>query len=292
MKNIILFSIIGLALTACSHSPREQWHKFNDATPSDTQLADYQALAVFYRPTDPQPKAVNLYINGDYQASLLGGSFTPMAVCGTKQLFTASISSNADFGNRTQGANYVLPVKAVGYLRVTSNDNGEVVLAKVDKATAEVEMNGLKQVTTTISRVKPADQCEPVLVAKELALNALFAFDKADYADLLPAGKEDIATFADYLKKLPLDQINRIVVTGYTDPFGAPAYNRELSQRRAQTVAYYLKEAGVNTSIQAVGYGQKDLLIPDCAVRYAKNKAQQVACNQPNRRVEIAVYGH
>lgn len=293
MQKIIIFSAISLMLSACSNQPpREQWQKFSHTEKTAEILAPHQALAVFYRPVESHPKAVNLYINGDYQASLLAGSFTSLAVCGTKQLFSASISQNSEFGNRKEGANYTLPIQETAYLRVTTNQQGEVVLAKVDSNTAEEETKALKRVKTTVSRVKPASNCEPVIVAKDLSLNALFKFDKSAYQDLLPTGKQEITNFVATLKTLPINQINRIVVTGYTDPFGAPAYNRELSQRRAQTVAHYLKEAGVNTSIQAVGYGQKDLLIPDCAVRYAKNKAQQVACNQPNRRVEIAVYGH
>ena len=85
-------------------------------------------------------------------------------------------------------------------------------------------------------------------------------------------------------------KFNRIVISGYTDPQGSAAYNKKLSQRRAESVARLLRETGINAKIEAVGYGQADLLVPNCAALHPAGQ-QRIACNQPNRRVEIAVYG-
>lgn len=293
MKKYLVLSTLTFALAACTTlTPREQWQTLGDTAISAPPLADHQALAVFYRPAESHPKAVNLYINGDYQASLLAGSFTTMPVCGTKQQFSASVSRHTAFGNRHTGAHYTLPVQETAYLRVTTNSQGEAILAHVDQATASAEIAALKQVNTTVSRVKAPRDCQPVIAAKVLSLNALYQFDKAAYADLLPNGKQEIQAFVDQLKQRPANQISHIVVSGYTDPQGSLAYNQTLSKQRAQSVAQFLRDTGISAPIQAEGYGQRDLLIPDCAARYAHNKAQQVTCNQPNRRVEIAVYGH
>lgn len=292
MKKTVMFSAIALSLSGCfSAQPVEQWQKYGSASPNIDNLAPHQALALFYRPNEPHPKAINLYINGDYQASLLTDSFTTIPVCGTKQLFTASFSDKSQFGNRTEGANYTLPVKEIGYIRVTSDANGKAILANVDKATAEREMQGLKPVTTTRSRVPSGADCNPVLAVQNLSANALFAFDKAEYADILAQGRLEITRFAQKIQAMN-GSIERIVVSGYTDPQGSADYNQALSQRRAESVAKVLQEMGVSQPIEAVGYGQADLLIPNCATLYAKNSLKQVACNQPNRRVEIAVYGH
>ncbi len=69
-----------------------------------------------------------------------------------------------------------------------------------------------------------------------------------------------------------------IVVEGHTDSVGAATVNDELSKKRADTVATYLKEQGMpQTEIQAVGFGfQKPL---------ASNKSKEGRAQ--NRRVDI-----
>jgi outer membrane protein OmpA-like peptidoglycan-associated protein len=72
----------------------------------------------------------------------------------------------------------------------------------------------------------------------------------------------------------------QISVTGHTDTSGSPAYNLELSERRAEAVANELVREGVpTTDIVTVGQGEGDLLVPTAdGVREARN-----------RRVEIVV---
>lgn len=71
-----------------------------------------------------------------------------------------------------------------------------------------------------------------------------------------------------------------IDVAGHTDSTGTVAYNMELSQRRANSVAQYLKSQGVDgTRIYAEGYG------PHYPI--ADNSTAQG--RSENRRVEIAL---
>ena len=289
-------SVLGMvvALSACAvrgpDGALESWNNYSNDAITAEGLKENQALAVFYRPAEVQKSPVNVYVNGDYQASLLENSFSPIAVCATKQLFTASISSATQFGNRTNGARYTLPVNDIAYIRVTTDASGKAILSKVGKEVAEQEMTGLKRVSNTLSRVVTQANCEPVIAAKDLSAGALFKFDKSGYTDILPQGKQEIAAFAAHIKGLDANQVNRVVVSGYTDPMGSVAYNQKLSQRRADSVARALKEAGVNAKVESVGYGQTDLLVTNCAALHSNNQ-QRIACNQPNRRVEIAVYG-
>ena len=72
----------------------------------------------------------------------------------------------------------------------------------------------------------------------------------------------------------------RITVAGNADTFGASAYNRALSQRRAEAVRDTLVADGINpTTIAVVGHGEDELPVSTKdGVREPKN-----------RRVEIIV---
>src|ERR1044071_4813324 len=72
-------------------------------------------------------------------------------------------------------------------------------------------------------------------------------------------------------------------VEGYTDSFGTPEYNLDLSQRRADSVKQYLVEVmGINPAqINARGYGQ---------TRFRVSPAGSIEEQSLNRRVEIVVH--
>jgi OOP family OmpA-OmpF porin len=76
------------------------------------------------------------------------------------------------------------------------------------------------------------------------------------------------------------EDIQRINVVGHTDSSGAAAYNKDLSQRRAQSVVDYLQGKGVSVPLTAEGRGEEQP-IADNATREGRAK---------NRRVEFDVY--
>jgi outer membrane protein OmpA-like peptidoglycan-associated protein len=72
-------------------------------------------------------------------------------------------------------------------------------------------------------------------------------------------------------------------VEGYTDSFGTPEYNLDLSQRRADSVRQYLVEVmSINPAqIQTHGYG---------ATKFRTSPNGSIEDQSPNRRVEIVVH--
>jgi len=72
-------------------------------------------------------------------------------------------------------------------------------------------------------------------------------------------------------------------VEGYTDSFGGPEYNLELSQRRAESVKQYLVEAmGISAAqIEARGFGQ---------TKFRVSPNGSIDKQRENRRVEIVVH--
>lgn len=129
-----------------------------------------------------------------------------------------------------------------------------------------------------------ADTPAPVARRYSLSADALFAFGRADAADLLPGGREEIARIA---SELQTENANApIRVTGHTDEIGSEQANRTLSQRRADTVRQLLIEGGVRADqIVADGRGESEP-IRQCAASLPR--AARIECLQPNRRVEIA----
>jgi outer membrane protein OmpA-like peptidoglycan-associated protein len=108
-----------------------------------------------------------------------------------------------------------------------------------------------------------------------LSGSVLFASAKSD---LLPAAQLKLNDVANALTRE--DPVSKIVVEGHTDSQGQPAYNQDLSQRRAQAVRDYLVTRGIASDrIVAQGFG------PTRTV--ADNNSAEGRAN--NRRVEIVV---
>ena len=90
--------------------------------------------------------------------------------------------------------------------------------------------------------------------------------------------------YADDLWRI-LDTQNRpqITVVGHTDPRGADAYNRSLSQRRAEAIRRLLIERGYPAnSIRAEGKGEAEPLCIEGLAQYSQEQVWQML-----RRVEV-----
>lgn len=101
-----------------------------------------------------------------------------------------------------------------------------------------------------------------------------FAYDKADVmAQFQPTLNEVASTLAEFPKTY-------IDVYGHTDSDGSDSYNQMLSERRAQSVATYLNQHGVQSARMATrGYGETQPI--------ATNATE--AGKAANRRVEIKI---
>lgn len=99
-------------------------------------------------------------------------------------------------------------------------------------------------------------------------------------AELSEASRTNLQDLAETLKKY--DDTN-ILIEGHTDITGTRQYNMVLSEKRAQSVADYLKELGVaGKRITTEGYGP-DQPVADNNSDYGR---------QQNRRVEVAIFAN
>jgi OmpA-OmpF porin, OOP family len=133
--------------------------------------------------------------------------------------------------------------------------------------------------------VVPAPEPRGPMIQKiTLETDVLFGFDKAE---LRPEGQRKLDEIADGLKGA---EVNEIVAIGHTDPIGNEQYNEKLSQRRADAVKEYLAQKGVSSErIQTEGRGEQNPVTGDDC-RGVKGQ-KLISCLEPNRRVEIEVFG-
>ena len=135
----------------------------------------------------------------------------------------------------------------------------------------------------------PAMMAQPQMQMQRIVLSAdaLFAFDKGDLAHMNAQGKAKLDDVAAKLGRL--ERLDQVRIIGHTDYLGSDSYNMRLSQQRAETVRNYLISRGVPANVlYAYGAG-KTQPVKQCDNR--GNRAELIACLQPNRRVELEVNG-
>jgi OOP family OmpA-OmpF porin len=115
----------------------------------------------------------------------------------------------------------------------------------------------------------------------------LFAYDSAE---LQPSSITQLQKLGTLIKRNPRATFT---VEGYTDSLGAPDYNLELSQRRADSVKEYLVDVmGINPAqIETKGYGASKFLVAPRPVAVNSPEEQiEIERQRPNRRVVIVVH--
>ncbi|MEN6375642.1 MAG: OmpA family protein [Smithella sp.] len=126
-----------------------------------------------------------------------------------------------------------------------------------------------------VEEVKPApvEEAKPEIIEKgRTTLNVEFDFDKAT---IKKGYYKDIDDLVAVMKQYT--DLN-VTIEGHTDSIGKAAYNKKLSQKRADAVKKYMVEKGGISAdrLTAVGYGEDKPI--------ASNKTKQG--RQKNRRVE------
>jgi outer membrane protein OmpA-like peptidoglycan-associated protein len=133
------------------------------------------------------------------------------------------------------------------------------------------ELNRMQEALARIASTRRTDSGMVINLASDS-----FGFD-FDKATLLPENRELLSRIAGVLL---VSNGYRLFIDGYTDDVGTEEYNRQLSERRAQTVAHYLVNAGVDADIvQIRGFGKSTPRV-EGATSDARRR---------NRRVEIVV---
>lgn len=144
-------------------------------------------------------------------------------------------------------------------------------------------------VTQPVPAVVQAPVPKPVIVqvppVQKISLSAdvLFDFDKSE---LRPAG---ISKLKEVIQTLNGAASSSIMVLGHADRLGPSAYNRTLSQARANAVRSHLVSLGIpGDQVRAEGRGETQ---PQTQTNACNGlpRAKTITCLQPDRRVDLEV---
>lgn len=189
---------------------------------------------------------------------------TPAAVLAGAVLLTACGRTPARDGPTSAPTPAALPVAAIG-------------AGPIGRETAlSAKVGGLRADVSGLERRETATHV--VLV---LAADTLFAFDRAD---LSPDAQANLGKVADAIRA---GGPGGVVITGYTDAKGSPAYNQALSKRRAQAVANWMAtQVGVRLRrLTVTGKGEADPVEANSRPDGSDNPEGRAR----NRRVEVSI---
>lgn len=153
---------------------------------------------------------------------------------------------------------------------------------KQTPAPKKVAQQPVKKAEPAPASVKEEDFSEVAKVARKTDKGIVLAYKQpinfATNSDVIASESlPQIHRTAAALKKYPNHSVR---VAGYTDSMGDPAYNLDLSQRRAKAVAMELVKEGVPAkNVSFIGYGEAN---PIASNKTAAGRAE-------NRRVELEI---
>jgi photosystem I P700 chlorophyll a apoprotein A2 len=139
--------------------------------------------------------------------------------------------------------------------------------------------SSVSQVESALSQLGAKRTAEGIVIT--LPDQVLFDFDKADIKPDAAGVLGQIALVARHYPAAP------IKVNGHTDAKGTPAYNLDLSKRRAQAVVGWLagREHLAAARMRASGYGEARPVAPNTRPDGSDNPEGR----RRNRRVEVVI---
>jgi|SRR5688500_9555029 outer membrane protein OmpA-like peptidoglycan-associated protein len=133
----------------------------------------------------------------------------------------------------------------------------DVSSVRSDVATLKTDVQSLRNDLTAL-RTEFGAKITAMEEGLKFAFPVTFAFDDATVKE---TDRAALDRFVAVVNKHYAG--STITVEGFADPAGSPRYNADLSKRRAESVAAYLTQAGLNgANLRTVGYGETRLVAP------------------------------
>lgn len=134
--------------------------------------------------------------------------------------------------------------------------SGELSTVKGEVATLKTDVAALRRDLTAL-RTEFGAKITAMENGMKFAFPVTFAFDDASVRD---EDRPSLDRFVQVVNKYYGGAL--LTVEGFADPAGSTMYNNALSKRRAESVASYLTQAGVQgVSMRTVGMGEARLVV-------------------------------
>ena len=153
-------------LTACAASTQAERWRMTDSVAATTGASPAgqpasAVRAVFFREAGSSAKAaqpINLYLEGHYQASLVGNTYTEQSLCpGARRIAVHFNDVERRYVTKTAGAAVQIGAEPVQYFRVTEDTAGQAMVQPVTAAAAQGVASLRLLQSHTVPRVIPAD---------------------------------------------------------------------------------------------------------------------------------------
>ncbi|MGL5384906.1 MAG: OmpA family protein [Enterobacterales bacterium] len=278
-----------------ANGTKTTWIMDVPATQNQWEPESASARVVVFRLQRENDKTqpINIFVNKQYHASLLSehqaagfsvcpGNISLLALLGDQKNFAVAYERN-DIINSPD-----LQAGNVYFYQVVIDDDNQVLGRWVDAEQAMKYVKNIKVQYHTVSRLTSKMNCPSSVY--NISASTLFKLDRSDEKGLLPGAAANLKSLATQIS-FDFETINEIVVNGYADPMGNASHNMMLSEQRASTVVNQLLSTGLPVdTIRFQGLGSSKPVVADCKGKFS-NRADIIECNQPNRRVEVEVYG-
>ena len=275
--------LTGLLLAACASTPSASPTLVEArATVRSAELdpaVQANAPLELKRANDSLSRANDLFARGEPL-----GDINSAAYVASQQARTATAIAQAKSNDTALAMSQVDRERARADVRTSEAERAQAqagaasqqaALATKQAATARADTANAQQQTAMLQQRLDELQAQQTERGMLVTLgDVLFEFNRAD---VKPSGQASLRKLADFLQQYPSRQV---LIEGYTDDIGAPAYNVTLSQRRAEAVDSALAGMGVAPQRMAtVGYGEE---FPVAVNNTDTNRAL-------NRRVEVTL---
>lgn len=235
---------------------------------------------------------LNVFVNDFYHASLYPEhQAVGLSLCPGKSTMLITPGHNKSNEPLTSSDDvFITPPLQAGvtyFYQIAIDNQGKTVGRWVNADQAREVLLSVNIQAHTISRVDEVNRCPASIYT--IGAPALFHFARYDAQGLIPGAEIKLNELTNEINK-NYKMITRVVIKGHADPVGSTKRNIFLSEQRAKTIAEKLASAGLSTTnISVEGLGSSEPVIKGC--EKLKSRLAVSECNQPNRRVEVEVYG-
>lgn len=283
MHKVACLSVLSTVISYGSAASAQDDSIYGERYHPVENVVSEQAQVILFRSMEGK-EAAHVYVDGELESALMPGGYTAFCVnAGQHSVETFVGDAPLYAGKRAPQSQATLDGGKTYFLEVAASSPVPLSHNRTD---AERALQDMRLQIHIINRASSVVACKTT-TQLSLRSDVLFRFGKSSYSDLTPAGHAELRKIAEQLNQQS-SNVKSIDIVGHADPIGNAESNIVLSQARAGTVRRVLLESGIRADLlHASGRGSSEPVV-NCT---NGSRSQRIACNEPNRRVELIIHG-